>query len=229
MKIVKLRNGEDCAILEWDTHISKWVVESGRLDHDQSSLGKILPHIPKGGCVIDVGAYIGDHTIAYANKVGDFGRVIAFEPNPDAFHCLRFNLSREPHVHLLEYGASSSDHGVCLNSNTNGGASWVSEEGVGDQVKCLTIDSVSSGRVDLIKMDCEGFEVRALFGAAQTIERYHPVLVVEVNEGALNRHGETGVRLVSAIKSMGYKVSNIHPNDPMGGPQYDILCLPLSK
>lgn len=43
------------AVLEGDTHISKWVQETRRLDHDEYSLSLILPHLDPGDWVVDGG------------------------------------------------------------------------------------------------------------------------------------------------------------------------------
>ncbi len=75
-------------VIDEDTHFTKWIEEEQRLDHHGGFLVDLLPFIPDGGVVIDVGAYIGDHTVAYINKSGPSGTVYAFEPNPVAFFCL---------------------------------------------------------------------------------------------------------------------------------------------
>ena len=62
------------ATIESDLCISKWVRESGRLDHDQNMLPLLKPFIPLHGVVFDIGAFIGDHTIFYSNRVGDKGK-----------------------------------------------------------------------------------------------------------------------------------------------------------
>jgi len=59
------------AVIEGDTHISSWVESTGRFDHDQNALPIILEHIKEGDWVVDGGAFIGDHTKAYKDKVGD--------------------------------------------------------------------------------------------------------------------------------------------------------------
>jgi hypothetical protein len=43
----------------------------------------------------------------------------------------------------------------------------------------LTIDSLSLPNCDLIYLDIEGYEMLALFGAANTISNYFPVIAVE--------------------------------------------------
>src|SRR5687767_9160852 len=87
MKI--LPNG--IAVLEKDSHISKWCESEKRLDHDQNLLPVILSYVKKGDWVVDAGAFIGDHTRAYLDRVGATGVVVALEPNPEAFECLKHN------------------------------------------------------------------------------------------------------------------------------------------
>ena len=47
-------------VLKDDTHISKWVKQQDRLDHDMNTLPFILPLIKPGDHVIDAGAFIGE-------------------------------------------------------------------------------------------------------------------------------------------------------------------------
>ena len=86
-----MENYIEIHVLEGD-QISGWVEETGHLDHDQNFLPKILEHIKAGDTVVDAGAFIGDHTIAYATRAGRRGKVLAFEPNEKAAECLRHNL-----------------------------------------------------------------------------------------------------------------------------------------
>ena len=93
----------------WVLHgdqISQWVEQEGRLDHDQNLLPTILAHIKPGDTVVDAGAFIGDHTVAYSKAVEEEGWVIAFEPNPVARKCLRHNLKKHHNVTLMDYGLS---------------------------------------------------------------------------------------------------------------------------
>ena len=49
-------------------------------------------------------------------------------------------------------------------------------------IKCITIDSLNIKDVDFIKIDVEQYEWFALQGAKETIETYHPVIMMEVKE-----------------------------------------------
>lgn len=223
MNLTTLPNGTTIATIDGDTHIGAWAIEAGRLDHDQNMLPLLNRHIPKGGTVIDVGAYIGDHTVFYADRVGQSGTVIAMEPNPEAFACLHHNTKHLEQVIKHNAGASDMGHTMDIAKDKNGGASY----GVkGGSIPCITIDSIGLDRCDFIKLDCEGMEVRALQGACETIITLRPVMLIEVNAVALERQGTTAAHLLAFVRSLGYLCQNVYPNQKMEGAQFDILCTP---
>lgn len=222
MKITQLK-GRSVATIENDTHISRWVLESGRLDHDQNTLPLLAPYIHKGFTVIDVGAFIGDHTEYYVNRVGRTGKVYAFEPNPPAFECLKYNMDRYPNVAVLNVGASDRPHGMALATDPNMGASHAVK---GDAVKCITIDSLNLSECHFIKMDCEGMEIKALDGAKETIAKHRPTMLIEVNRGALVRQGASAEALFMWLDVHGYTYRNIYAGQGLEDEQLDIICIP---
>jgi len=218
MKI--LHNG--IAVLENDTHISAWVEESGRLDHDQYALPIILQYINPGDTVVDAGAFIGDHTIAYEEAVGPTGTVRAFEPNQESFACLKRNCK-----HAINYNIGLSDHhhdGV-MAPHENAGMCRMAPVSEGSiYARLAPLDQWNLDRLDFIKIDVEGFEVRAIQGARETILRHKPIMWVEVNELALMQQGESEESLLSLIYSLGYTITAY----PEKGSQYDALCEPIT-
>jgi FkbM family methyltransferase len=224
MKITK----EGFAIIEGDECISKWVESEGRLDHDQSALPILLRYIKSGDTVIDAGAFIGDHTIAYAKKVGGLGKVIAFEPNPTTFECLEYNLKEFDNCELRNEGLSDSAGKLSLTDvPTNAGMSYAEKTDKKKGIKCVTIDSLYLDRLDFIKVDCEGFEHKILKGAEETIKKFKPVMVLEINNYALIRNHTTDNDLYIYLNELGYRYRNIYPNEPIHAEQLDLICLPL--
>lgn len=224
MKI--LPNG--IAVIEGDTHISRWVEQSGRLDHDQNALPAILARIRPGDTVIDVGAFIGDHTVAYAVKTGLAGMVHAFEPNPAAYECLLHNTKDRPNVHCHNYALGDmANHAAAMHYDANAGASHLAGAASLDDpvIDIVRLDEFLLCHVNFIKIDAEGYEPKVLAGAAQTIARCRPILYVEVNEGALNRQRSSGAALLRQIAGLGYAIEE----PPHRGPQYDVFCPPLLK
>lgn len=224
--IRKSLNGE-FFVIDGDRWISAWAEAAGRLDHDQNALPIILKHIQDGMTVVDGGAHIGSHTCAYLRAVGHGGRVYAIEPNQEAFTALSANC---PDAVCIK-AALSAD--CCLGAGRlvksddgNSGASHIRILGSVGDVDFITLDSLNICP-GFIKLDLEGFELRALRGAVETINRCRPTMVVEVNQSALDRQGVGPGQLLGFISTLGYSYQNIYPKQDCVGEQFDVLCKPL--
>ena len=76
--------------------------------------------------------------------------------------------------------------------------------GPGDEVDVIRIDDWALQHCDLIALDVEGYEWPALKGAAQTIERCRPVLVIET-KGHGQRYGYADVEMNDWLEARGYR------------------------
>jgi FkbM family methyltransferase len=245
MKTVAWKN---LLLIEGDNWVSKWVKESDRLDHDQWLLRRVEPYIEPDGVVVDIGAYIGDHTVAYV-RWAPRGEVYAFEPNRIAFSCLVHNLigmfgGAQKGLHIINHalGARNEYKTLYMPKPDNPGmARMASVESTadGEQVVVDTLDSYKISP-SFIKIDVEGSELEVLDGAVETIKRGRPVMLIEYNEQALNEYyagwecnrPHTEEDFLARIKSLGYRVETFVSRDildraPAGQKQYDLLCLPL--
>lgn len=207
-----------------DTHLSRWVEQDRRLDHARHTLQQYKDRgiIKEGDTVIDCGTSIGDHTVTYASFVGPTGKVIGFEANPDVAECCQMNLAIYPWAKCYNIGLSDS-FGVCgIDINPNVGASRLVNSG--REVKLAPLDSFMEeiDRCDFIKVDIEGFEPRMLRGAAALIAKYHPPILMEINEGALGAQGFKPNDVFAILQGYGYtwRVAE----GKAGTPQYDIYA-----
>lgn len=223
----KIEYWHNIALLKDDSHFGPWIKQAGRLDHDQWLLQKILPFIPKDGVVVDAGAYIGDHTIAYLKKVGSQGRVFAFEPNKDAFECLHHNMGGAENVGLFNAGLSDKREKIGIEfCGNNYGMAHLTGDG---EIECMTLDEVFPAGCDFIKLDVEGFELKALNGAKAAIAQFKPVMLIEMNSATLQRQNTTYEEIFAFLDSMGYDYRNIDDTGDLTPPQYDLLCTPQKK
>lgn len=224
---------EGHAIVKGDTHIGEWVKQEKRLDFDQNTLPAILPMFKPGMTVIDVGANIGCYSYAFAECVKGSttdGTVLCFEPNPVAFKALKYNLHGMDNVVLFEKGVGNSESKASIIENPNTGASYLAQTANGtDDVHIVPLDNLNINHVDIIKLDCEGWEWDSLAGAASLIKRCYPHLVVEINKGALDRRKVSVDRVFDVLKYYGYTCKNIYPEQGLEGDQFDILCIHKSK
>jgi FkbM family methyltransferase len=114
--------------------------------------------------------------------------VIVFEPAEAQVECIRRNLAgplQEGRVVLIPKGVWDRDEQLTLShwEDNPAGHSVVDRRGpTGETIPLTTIDAavreLGLQRLDVIKMDVEGAEVRALRGARETLERFRPRLAV---------------------------------------------------
>lgn len=162
------------------------------------SIDKILAHVPKGGTAIQAGGNVGIWAKGFAKH---FDEVHAFEPDPMNYACLTLNVT-EGNVILWSCGLSDKEENVSLQRKPNNcGAHYVSGEG---DLKLITIDSMNLPECSLIQLDVEGYELKALKGAEQTINKFKPVVVIEQN-GLSEKHGIKPHEAADWLISKGYE------------------------
>lgn len=215
------------AVINGDTHISQWVIDSRTLKIAEPMLTPFRKYIPLDGVVLDIGASIGVHTITYAEWVGADGVVAAFEINPEAYKCLEYNLRMYPQVVPTLAGASDVNGSLSLIILDNAGASYLTD--AKGPATVTPIDYYEFDNVNFIKMDIEGYEVKALKGALKTINSCRPTMLIEVNRFALERAGSSPEELKLLIKQLDYSVTITDYLLSWSNPQFDIICLPNEK
>lgn len=190
---------------------------SRRLDDAEISLVDeiLLP----GMCVLDVGAFVGVMSLVAAKKVGKTGRVVAFEPGPAGV--IRFvrnrDLNQANNITIIPAAVGSCNSLIEYNFYPNSpdqssvGYCQIDELSQSIMVPVVSLDEcvaqLGLERVDLIKIDVEGAEPHVLLGAQSLLGNPHsPLLVMEVNAGALKWAGHTVSELVAATIRLGYEV-----------------------
>ena len=200
-----------------DHHHPVWIKANGKLAHDEWLLPKIRPYLKRHA--VDIGAHIGSHSIFYAEH-SEF--VYSFEPHPVAFECLEHNLRKWRNVKL--YNLALSDHEGHVSMVECPGNLGASQTVEGGEIKCMPLDLFKMNDVDFIKIDAEGDEIAILTGAAKTLKRCRPVMLVELNEYAMANRGHTGDDLIKCIESHGYRTEIIDSNQ---NPKHcDLMCFP---
>lgn len=125
-------------------------------------------------CVVDIGANVGNHSLFF-KKVMGAKEVICFEPNKENYEVLveGSKLIKYHNVALSDQPGRADSH----SSPGNMGASHCTPNPTG-AVEVQTLDSYDLSP-QLIKIDAENMEVQVVRGAAETIRRSKPVLIVE--------------------------------------------------
>lgn len=171
-----------------------------------------------GDTFIDGGANIGLIALLAAWRIGRTGLIHAFEPNPDVCEALRWHieansLTDRVQIHALGLGDVESEGDLQVPGLDNLGAGTLADvparHGVVRtrcRVRIAPADALAlniSGRL-VVKLDIEGFEVRALRGMTQLIETHRPLILTEVNPEMLAHAGTSPAALAEMLRAWGY-------------------------
>src|SRR6056300_223236 len=127
--------------------------------------------------VLDIGANIGTHTIGIAPHVK---RVMAFEPDPDNFDLQVKNLSTTMCSNVTPVPAAASDVLGQVGTAFDYGKTRVTTTG---DIPASPIDMIEGlPRIDFVKIDVEGMELKVLNGMRQTIASYKPQMLIEMQD-----------------------------------------------
>jgi FkbM family methyltransferase len=181
----------------------------------------LLTRLLKGGMVfMDIGANIGLYSIIASRIVGRKGQVYAFEPSRVCYERLKTNISANKASNIIaEKLAVGADNIIIkLNVPRNGYQAWASignpsTDVVSDseEAECIQLDEYirknKIERVDLIKIDVEGWEKNVLIGADNLLKsEMAPDLIVEFTEENAKRNGTRCVDLLLQLSSYGYSM-----------------------
>jgi len=130
----------------------------------------LLAELRAGDTFVDVGAFIGLYTVGVALRLSGSGRVVAFEPDGRNFSLLQEHVrlnALEGQVELRQAAVSDKDGRACFLANGSAEARLVSDSRDTTTVEVVTLDRIFAGkRVDILKVDVEGYEEMVLRGAA---------------------------------------------------------------
>ena len=202
--------------ISWLAHLFKAVTQQ----HHAELRELFAPHVPPEAVVIDIGAHAGQFSKLFASMAPQ-GHVYAFEPSVYARSIMEpaLALNRIKNVTLNPIGLSDAAATLTLHTpikrstSLGFGVAHFGEAGerrptLDQAVDLTTLDLFTQARaltrVDLIKADIEGWEMRALKGAEQTLRRFHPALYIEIDGAYLARAGDSPGALFDWLGSMGY-------------------------
>jgi FkbM family methyltransferase len=193
--------------------------------------------------ILDVGANIGYLTLQFARRCPN-GMVYAFEPDSDTFTSLSANvgLNNFNNVRLFHtaIGATQGTGELYKMHERNPGANRILSEKPSD-VRSETVDistldahceNKSFERIDLIKIDVEGFELFVLEGAINVLRQWRPMLFVELVDDNLKLQGCSGQAVVDFLKKLDYSILDAQTMQPLveSNTYYtDIICCPKGQ
>lgn len=210
-----------------DPFINPEILRQHRYEpHVTAAIRQVL----KPGMVfLDLGASAGYFSLLAAHLVGPGGRVIAFEPGADNARLILMSalVNRFDHLDLYPSAVADSEttflFDMMLGSNGTLSAEVAralsTEEITGlyyrTLVRTVRLDTVLRGlpRLDVIKMDIEGAEYRALAGGRHLIDTHRPIIFSEFSPSGLQNVSQvSGETYLAALVDKRYTLSVINPD-----------------
>ncbi len=145
----------------------------------------IEQHLYGQGRAVDVGAFIGYHTIRLAKTAAPH-KVYTFEGRPSSDLTENIKRNNAKNVQLVtdtideNWTLSPQLERELLNSNDE------------DDSKGNKEEDIEGPPVSLIKIDCEGCELHFLRGAKKVLQKYHPVLIIEIQDDDSRKNAKVG-------------------------------------
>lgn len=211
-QVVETRYGSmEC--LSGDSVVSRSLLLYG--EWAQLELDLIAKVLRPGDVALDVGAFLGTHTLGLATMVGPRGQVHSFEPRASIRAVLGRNVERnglqQVTVHPFALGAKTeviklpvidieteaNFGGLALEGNA------VEECQALEDVRIEMLDNLALERVDFMKLDAEGMEAAVLAGATRLLATCQPTVLAECNDL------EHGGRTLACLRQRGYEVYGV--------------------
>ena len=174
--------------------------------------------------VADVGANQGLYTLLLA-RVATGGHIYAFEPDPDLFRCLENNVRTNHLQNVSTIQAAASNHSGTLAFTTNRlnrGDNRVDAKAFREmstqQVQAVTLDEIiSHQRLDLLKIDVQGFEIEVLLGAQKTLQANPAITIVfEFWPYGLRQAGHRPNELWDLLQEAGFSIAALAQDGRLG-------------
>lgn len=209
--------------------------------------GPLLPYISVANVLVDVGAHVGMHTVAYAH-LRPSARVYAFEPQQRMFQLLRENVEGNQMAERVSlynvavgHRAGPAEMAVTVTDGSHAGKpieygsdkrfnlGGLSLGKGGETTTMVRLDDLALPGCDFIKIDVEGFEPLVVRGAEALIEKHRPVILYEHNHKMITSDmrnyfdlGRDPIETVEAfLKSRNYRIRAL--------PLDNFLAIPAEK
>lgn len=206
---------------KWELHLdqSRWFADRGLMLYGryEPETTAVIQRLVKPGMVcFDVGANMGFYTVLMARVAKS---VVSFEPALSMHQRLRRHIELNHLSNVVAERLALSDHRgqgtiyVTPDTASIDPQHWSKDKAVSvDTFDCLTLDEYCSEhkveRIDFMKVDIDGHEAAFLRGAAETLSRHKPNLIIEIAPECLARGEQEATEICNWLVSLGYRLSD---------------------
>ena len=220
----------------YNDHLTYWFSKKDKL------LNNIVKLIKVNDVVFDVGVNIGYYLFNFSQKATQ-GCVYGFEPNPKVFKYVKHNLELNSfkNIVLTNLGLGN-EKGVykMAQINSNLGMNKIVESNSALKTFDISVDTLDNfvfenniSKIDVIKIDVEGFEFNVLKGAIESLKKFKPILFIEIDNQNLIKNNSSYFKLKNWLNLHEYCIYDASDfkelEEGFFNEHFDILSIPKDK
>jgi FkbM family methyltransferase len=175
----------------------------------------ILDVVKRAKVILDIGANIGNSSLFFASH-NPSAIIHAFEPHPETYLRAGVNIGMNQFtnikLHNLGLGEEKASLKLYEVNEHNPGMNRILEKDLDLPYKIVPIEKLDTfvkeagiPKVDLIKIDVEGYEYTVLKGAKELLNRHFPVLFIELDDTNLKENNKSARELLQLLADIGYR------------------------
>lgn len=207
---------------EGERHLQQWMLRMrqpcyGRLGYQKHKYDAAVKLCRQRRLAVDIGAHVALWSWPLSH---DFAGVTAFEPMSEHRACYARNMEVRGNwkLYACALGAEQGTVRVATRTPGSSGDTGVDPDAersslratvglAGEEAPLWRLDDFELAEVDLIKADCEGYELFVMQGAEETLLRCRPVVIVEQKKetGMKERYGISSTDAVKFLEELGMR------------------------
>ena len=192
--------------------------------YEPDIVNRILQYTPINKDAINIGANIGLYSNLLAELINTDKKVLAIEPTPGAFKYLEANIKRNNNCNkIITFNGIATDVPGLSKINIIEGKEEYSSVGVishyaVEKEKYISVD-IEGDTIDnlvtkfnlqpgIIVIDVEGYEFQVLNGAIETIRKFKPIIISELDDKLLKNLNSNSSQILELLKMNGYSITD---------------------
>lgn len=204
---------DDFFWLNTEGYVDRCIIDEGIFEPASTD---VVRHLVKpGDIVLDVGANIGYYSVIFSKIVGEQGKVLCFEPTEHYGTVLKRNIEANNARNVEIFKLGLSDKKQELEIQIGPSSATLHSPGkvplkFTERIKLMSLDDwvedYHLNKIDFVKVDIDGHEPLFLQGAWKTLDKYDPIILLEVSHPHYLDAGFTAWDFYDLLKNRGYKI-----------------------